>query len=173
MAEAKPHIENFMKHVTIAENGCWLWTASAVNGYGDFRVNGRTMRAHIFSFLYHKGDYDRRLDLDHTCHNGSGCLGGKKCEHRRCVNPYHLEPVTRKENANRGEVGQYLARRTHCKNGHEYTKENTQFGANGRRRCVECRRAEFVRFKERNPEKYRANYKRANSVRLAKSKQNG
>ena len=34
----------------------------------------------------------------------------------------------------------HLSSRTHCKNGHEYTPENTGPGARGSRRCRECSR---------------------------------
>jgi len=139
----------FMANITINENGCWLWKKSnRDNGYVDFVVDGKKIRAHIWSYLHFKGNYDRKLDLDHTCHNNSGCSGGKSCEHRRCVNPDHLEPVTRKINANRGEVGHYLSKRTHCQNGHEYTSA-TRLRKDGVRRCSECRKIEYQKRKEK------------------------
>lgn len=156
-------LERFMAHITIQENECWLWDVSNTdNGYVDFIVDGEKIKAHIWSYLHFIGGYDRSLDIDHTCHNDSGCAGGPTCLHRRCVNPYHLEPVTRKENANRGECGQYLAARTHCKSGHEFTPSNTQYGKRGNRRCKKCRALEHQKFKTKNPEAYKKRYTKGN-----------
>ncbi len=33
----------------------------------------------------------------------------------------------------------YLAKRTHCKNGHEFTEENTYVNTRGFRTCKACR----------------------------------
>lgn len=88
---------------------CWYWHKSnRDNGYVDFMENKKRIKAHIWSYLTFVGEYDRTLDLDHICHNKSNCNSAKKCVHRRCVNPEHLEPVTRSENAKRGNVGLHM-----------------------------------------------------------------
>lgn len=38
-----------------------------------------------------------------------------------------------------------MARRTHCKNGHEFSPENTRPRADGGRRCLACRRERAAR----------------------------
>lgn len=112
---------------------CWLWTASQVRGgYGRFNVGGgRLVLAHWFAYERAKGSIPEGLDLDHLCRE------------RLCVNPDHLEPVTRRENVRRGEgVGLAESRVTHCPQGHAYTPENIYHDRkrNGRygRKCRTC-----------------------------------
>lgn len=67
---------------------CWLWTASTnENGYGQFKADGRMVKAHRFAYELMAGriPIDRELDHRHTCP-------------KRCVNPDHLRLVTRKQN---------------------------------------------------------------------------
>lgn len=91
---------------------CWLWHKSnRSNGYVDFMENKKRIRAHIWAYLYFVGEYNRAMDLDHICHNDTNCTGGNSCVHRRCVNPAHLEPVTRSENARRGRCGEHMRRK--------------------------------------------------------------
>ena len=54
-----------------------------------------------------------------------------------CVNPGHIEAVTNQENVRRG-----AAAVTHCRNGHEFTPENTYLTPrDGYRQCRACSRA--------------------------------
>lgn len=101
---------------------CWIWTASLNHkGYGQFQSStyGRPMLAYRFAYLMLVGEVPEGLVLDHIC------------EVKACVNPQHLEPITNQENLIRGGVGQKNAEhhksRTHCRNGHEYTEENTSY----------------------------------------------
>lgn len=83
-------------HLVNEDTGCWIWQgAVAPNGYGRCGVPGekphRTTAAHRYYYERIHGPVPRSLDLDHLCRN------------RRCVNPAHMEPVTRAVNAWRGE----------------------------------------------------------------------
>lgn len=69
---------------------CWLWTGPVNNcGYGQTAFRGRTWVAHRIIYTLLVGEIPKGLQLDHLCHV------------RLCVNPDHLEPVTKAENMRR------------------------------------------------------------------------
>ena len=112
------------------ENGCWIWRWYVhSSGYGMVRVEGRARYAHRVVYEQLRGPVPDGLELDHLCRV------------RRCVNPEHLEPVTRSENLRRSPVtfAGRNARKTHCIRGHEFTPENTLVTRNGRN-CIRCAR---------------------------------
>jgi|ERR1035437_803322 hypothetical protein len=123
---------------------CWIWTGSRQRyGYGSFGVHDDTHKtgwrrvlAHRFAYELLVGAIPKELpDIDHLCRVSS------------CVRPFHLEPVTHRENGLRGMAG-WL--KTHCKNGHEFTAENTYLNpSTGHRSCLICRKAAKKRRDER------------------------
>lgn len=114
---------------------CWPWVAPGTKGYGAFTVtrSGRCWSegAHRTAYRLLIGEIPPGLDLDHLCRNHA------------CVNPWHLEPVTRWVNWDRGAKhlmgGIRNREKTHCKRGHEFTEENIYRVPNGRS-CWTCRR---------------------------------
>lgn len=72
---------------------CWLWTGACdFGGYGVFTPNiaGYGMvKAHRWLYECMVGPVPQGKELDHLCRV------------RKCVNPWHLEPVTKKENSRR------------------------------------------------------------------------
>lgn len=111
--------------VEAADTGCWEWQRSLFpNGYGYIKHDGRGRGAHRVAYEVLVGPIPEGLELDHLCRN------------RRCVNPEHLEPVTKAVNQQRQG-----AEKTHCPRGHEYTPENTyrRPGENVRN-CRACHR---------------------------------
>ena len=134
----QPLIERFMHLVSPEPNtGCWLWFGSGTqNGYGQFWISSRRSQvAHKFLYESIHGPIGHGLNLDHLCRV------------RCCVNPNHLEPVTRAENLRRSPIrtagaqasAKARAAQSHCKRGHEFTQENTYLNQ-GKRYCMDCRR---------------------------------
>jgi len=124
-----PTIEDFESKI-IKTGNCWEWTGYIKsNGYGQLTQNGKTVLSHRVIYELYKGEIPHGLDLDHLCRN------------RKCVNPNHLEPVTRKENLMRGVglTSQNL-KKTHCPKGHEYNGVNLYRDTKNFRRCRECNR---------------------------------
>jgi hypothetical protein len=148
--------ERLLEKVVKNANGCWIWTGcKGGHGYGWLRIGPRSFPAHRVAYELFVGPIPEGLTLDHTCHGADEtCPGGAACEHRACINPAHLEAVTRAENVMRGMgFAPANAAKTHCPAGHEYTPANTYRNAKGHRHCRACaltaRRARYVPKAER------------------------
>jgi HNH endonuclease len=140
MAAISTRINERVEKIPIA--GCWIWMGGVTyGGYGVMSHKGKSNLAHRLSYTAYKGEIPKGFDIDHLCRV------------RSCVNPEHLEAVTRKENIRRGQTGcktvgrkdfgdvakKFYAAKTHCKNGHEYTSE-TIYSARNHRECKICRK---------------------------------
>ena len=127
--------------------GCWEWQQfKDKDGYGQtFVWDGKksiSTRAHrlMYELLVNKIPED--MVIDHLCRN------------RPCINPAHMEVVTVRTNTLRGfGPGAYNARKTHCKRGHEFTKENTinTIGSTGNRNrnCKLCKAMHLRKYRLR------------------------
>lgn len=140
--------ENFhTKYQKNSETGCWDWTGMLqTGGYGVLSAGkaGKRVYAHRFSHEIYKGPIPEGYDIDHLCRN------------RKCVNPDHLEAVTRFENLYRGDtIVSKKMKRTECPKGHPLTPDNLYIRKrkNGRKKTL-CRAC--VLFKAK---KYRAKKK--------------
>lgn len=131
-------VERWFSRCITASGECWIWTGgSSRNGYGQTKFGGRNWMAHRIFYTYFVADVPDGLDLDHLCRT------------RSCVNPWHLEPVTRSENLLRSDsVGIYGRHRRACPQGHPYDETNTAH-RNGRRHCKACDRARAARSRAR------------------------
>jgi hypothetical protein len=145
-----PLADRFWPNVSIQGNGCWNWIGHDNNvGYGLISYNGKQIPAHRASLIIH-GIKLPPADSTHECDH--------LCRNRACVNPEHIEIVTRGENMRRGEIykkrEEYLKNKTHCRNGHELKGDNLRIDHGVHRVCRECNRVNarncYHRTKARN-----------------------
>lgn len=107
--------EYIKKRIKTDMNGCWIWQLAIrkSNGYSICNIlfeSGRRMFiGHRLAYEVFVGEIPNGLTIDHLCKN------------KACVNPEHLEAVPLRVNLQR-YIG---STETHCKMGHEYTKDNT------------------------------------------------
>lgn len=114
----------------VMPDGCWRWTGPLFRtGYGHISeaATGGEAQAHRAIYVRHKGEIPFGLELDHLCRN------------RACVNPDHLEPVTRSVNIQR--MVQALGIGARCE--HDLTGPDAHVvfnrkGKGPRRMCREC-----------------------------------
>lgn len=138
MRQLADHVERFWANTCYAGD-CIVWTGNTANGYGRFEVNGRAFQAHRYIYEVLNGPVAVRIELDHLCRN------------RCCVNPGHLEPVTKSTNILRGlrpiMLRQTFAAITQCPRGHEYLPENTRIQMVRGYPCRKCRQCERDRYR--------------------------
>lgn len=119
----------------VVGDDCWEWQGHRLRGYGQFSYKNKIVRAHRWAYEYHVGPIPEGLQIDHICENPS------------CVRWDHLVPATPKENIAR-YIASGRAHRSHCRRGHKFTEETTQFRSDGRRYCKKCqndkRRARYA-----------------------------
>ena len=74
----------------IKQDKCWKWMGmKSVEGYGQIYFHGKVVRTHRLLYEIVRGNISHGMVLDHVCEN------------KWCVNPDHLEEVTRVENMTR------------------------------------------------------------------------
>ena len=125
------------------EDGCHPWTGDCnENGYGVIKFEGKT---YIVTRAVMKEHLGRDLKSEeHVLHT---------CDNPPCSNRKHLYIGDPARNAkDRSDRGRHWRDRTEsktrCKNGHEYTPENTYMTKTGRS-CVTCRKDANERYYNR------------------------
>ena len=127
-------------------SGCILWLGEIdPNGYGTHNRRSKTFKAHKFSYELYKGPVPKGLELDHLCRV------------RSCVNPDHLEPVTKAENIRRSHKFPRLNKTaTQCAYGHSYLDDTVKLRFDGRnkggRRCLICTKIQNKKRSEKRTE---------------------
>lgn len=108
---------------------CWIWTGPRTQDYGRTFLDGRLQGVHRWAYERFVDVIPQGFEIDHLCRTPP------------CVNPSHLEAVTKAENGRRGESPYAKnARKTHCVHGHPFDEANTEINRAGHRRCRTCAR---------------------------------
>lgn len=131
-----PSLKEYLEQIEKLQEHCWLFAGYKLpTGYGIMRItlNDGTRHSrspHRIMYEHHKGEIPYRLDVDHLCRV------------RCCINPDHLEAVSRAENVHRGLRGLLSNPDNVCKKGHKLTPENsvirTQVSGSPGRYCKTC-----------------------------------
>jgi len=128
--------------VRLPFSGCWVWVGAADPlGYGRIGMQGKAKLAHRISYQHFVGEIPVGLELDHLCRVSA------------CINPNHLEPVTRKVNTDRGICAETHRKRfalmTHCHRGHEFTESNTYIAVQKNRSFRNCKTCAKINMEKR------------------------
>lgn len=173
--------DRFNSKLTPGPGDCGGWTGAhfTQTGYALFVIRGadgkwRPTVGHRIAYELYIAEIPPGLVIDHLCRN------------RGCVNPWHMEPVTRGENVRRGWLAlghvPSEAKERHlgshpnwaltpgwdgrCQRGHLITPETLIVRKNGKHECRTCARA---RDRARNAnggrrEHYAAMYRKRKAV---------
>lgn len=145
------------KTVVNIETGCWDWIgARNSKGYPCWSRNSRAVLAHRVAYESLVGAIPAGMTIDHLC--------GRAV----CVNPEHMEVVTRATNSRRGrpqvplrtdasrpryrrpDVVPETRRPGFCRNGHDIRAAGAvSVTKRGDRTCLACRREQQARYAAR------------------------
>lgn len=132
-------IKKRLERLSIPEpnSGCVIWIGRLNNkGYSQIMCRDGLHLAHRVAYELSKGPIPGGLELDHLCRNPA------------CINPDHLEAVTRKVNQNRGRAAEATKERhrnklfcDNCGGPLEFLYRSSRRSGQLQRGCRSCRRA--------------------------------
>jgi len=142
-APPKPSLaQQLLSRAKLAGSGCWEWTGSmSPSGAPVFtRLNGQ-QHAHRAAYVLWCGPIAAKAYV------------AQRCRNKLCINPAHLVALPRKDairlhpnwDTERGTWRTERKSLTRCRNGHEYTAENTRWtthtavGSNGGKAVIKSR----------------------------------
>jgi len=71
-------------------DSCWNWKGAIVHGYGEFYLKGERYYAHRIAYVLGREPIPPNKEIHHTCEN------------RSCVNPSHMELLTKGQHTLKG-----------------------------------------------------------------------
>lgn len=98
------------------------------SGHRSVQYQGAQQGAHVFVYETLVGPVPEGKDLNHTC------------EEPPCINPDHLEPLTRAEHMRLHRLS-----KTHCVRGHSLSGANITVNNRGQRVCHQCRKLRSIK----------------------------
>lgn len=134
--------DRFYNQIRISDNGCWIWIGTTLksSGYGIFHVinaqgKWQNVLAHLWSYKHFGGRIPEGFEIHHQCTNVS------------CVNPEHLETVTKPQHMMKSNwASSTNARKTHCIHGHSLA--DAPRDKNGDRYCRICATIRMARYRD-------------------------
>jgi hypothetical protein len=108
----------FLKFVEFIPYGCWNWTgALSTKGYGRFSFRGKNCFAHRVAYEIWIDKIPAGLFV---CH---------RCDNPKCIRPSHLFLGDNSDNQQDAakKVRHWQSKKTHCVNGHPFSKDNTYY----------------------------------------------
>lgn len=119
----QPQESRIARFIVDDETGCFLWAGAQRNGYGSLTFDGRQAYAHRLAYVLYVGEIPEGWEIHHVC------------EVRSCINPDHLEALSKTEHRNRS----LRVRRTVCPRGHQKKfYPPTPSSPHGLWFCLEC-----------------------------------
>ena len=117
---------------------CWRYKGhiNKTTGYASVQIGGKNYRVHRLIYELVIGKISKDKVLDHLCRV------------KDCINPFHLEAVSQRENVLRG-VGLTAnnSKKTECIAGHSLTDPENVYMYRGSRQCKICKREGLTRLR--------------------------
>lgn len=134
---------------------CWRWLGQHRKRDGRPVHNQR----YVYRIVYQ--------DMIGALPRGRGYALHHRCEHKWCINPKHVSPISQsdhmREHGLGGDWGE--AKKTHCPQGHPYSEENTYYYKDGWRMCRTCLR-------ERRRKRYYDNIETERTIARERARRN-